>query len=77
MAVFVAALGVRLLFNFERPQFFDILRQKSTDRLADVYGAEHLLRLFVILEQELEYSSSSEHRLKPHVSSSQNNKNDP
>lgn len=36
-----------LLYRFERQQFQDIKTKLSDAQLSDVYGAEHLLRLFV------------------------------
>lgn len=48
---FDAALGNNLLYRFERKQYKDQLRlAQSADgadrRMSEVYGAEHLLRLF-------------------------------
>jgi mortality factor 4-like protein 1 len=50
---FNKSLGRLLLYRFEREQFYDIYTrmEKSTDELAgktlaDIYGGEHLLRLF-------------------------------
>lgn len=50
---FNKSLGRLLLYRFEREQFFDILTQteQATSDLAgksmsEIYGGEHLLRLF-------------------------------
>lgn len=46
---FDRALGTILLYRFERLQFDDIQQSHSGQRMSDVYGVEHLLRLFVKL----------------------------
>jgi mortality factor 4-like protein 1 len=43
---FDKALGPVLLYRCERRQYHDIQKTNSTKDLTDIYGAEHLLRLF-------------------------------
>ncbi|KAI9310955.1 MRG-domain-containing protein [Dichotomocladium elegans] len=40
------ALGSILLYRFERHQYANV-RKEHTEAMSDIYGAEHLLRLFV------------------------------
>ena len=48
---FDKALGSILLYKLEKMQFLDILKENETRKKSDVYGAEHLLRLFGIFDQ--------------------------
>lgn len=43
---FNTALGNRLLYRQERQQYSDIRNTHGDKQLVDVYGPEHLLRLF-------------------------------
>jgi len=52
-AYFDKSLGTELLYKFERQQYSDVLSNSNNQgkRMSDVYGAEHLLRLFVKLPE--------------------------
>lgn len=48
---FDKCLGNILLYRFERQQYLDVRKQLPEDaKMSEVYGAEHLLRLFVSME---------------------------
>jgi len=49
-------LGSQLLYKFERTQYGDLLKEHTGKQICDIYGAEHLLRLFVKLGRVLPYS---------------------
>ncbi|SAL99306.1 hypothetical protein [Absidia glauca] len=57
---FDKALGPVLLYRFERRQYHDIQKTQSTKDLTDIYGAEHLLRLFVQLPKLVAQTSMTE-----------------
>lgn len=56
-AYFDSALGQLLLYRFERQQYSDLLKKHPDKKVADIYGCEHLLRLFVKLPQLLTQAS--------------------
>lgn len=43
---FNRSLGKILLYRFERQQFLDLKKAKPDEDPSNIYGAEHLLRLF-------------------------------
>mmetsp|Transcript_24447 Transcript_24447/g.68513 ORF Transcript_24447/g.68513 Transcript_24447/m.68513 type:complete len:223 (-) Transcript_24447:240-908(-) len=61
LTYFDKALGSILLYRFERPQYSDIVKSFVPEkRLCQIYGAEHLLRLFVKLPELLSKTSVTE-----------------
>lgn len=52
-AYFDSALAQLLLYRFERQQYSDLMKKSPEKKPAELYGCEHLLRLFVKLPQLL------------------------
>lgn len=52
---FNAGLGTLLLYRLERVQYREVLESEKNVQLADVYGAEHLLRLFGMSTEQCVY----------------------
>lgn len=51
--LFDAALGSQLLYRAERPRYRALLQSHPDTRPSQLYGAEHLLRLLVLLPELL------------------------
>ena len=54
---FNVVLGTQLLYKFERPQYSDMLKEHPGRPLSEIYGAEHLLRLFVKMGSMMSYAN--------------------
>ncbi|XP_027288987.1 mortality factor 4-like protein 2 [Cricetulus griseus] len=56
-------LSTQLLCQFEKPQYAEILLAYPDVPMSQIYGAPHLLRLFVNIETTLAYLSLNSHSL--------------
>ncbi|KAI9197498.1 MRG-domain-containing protein [Polychytrium aggregatum] len=54
---FDKALGNILLYRFERQQYVDLKKKYSDKPMSELYGPEHLLRLFVQLPQLIAHTN--------------------
>ncbi|XP_065205196.1 mortality factor 4-like protein 1 [Planococcus citri] len=57
---FNATLGSQLLYKYERVQYAEILEKFPDKPMSSIYGAAHLLRLFVILGSLIVYTCINE-----------------
>lgn len=57
---FEEALGTILLYKFERPQYLQLREEDDTTSVCDIYGPEHLLRLFTKLPSLLAHTQIEE-----------------
>eukprot|EP00116_Pleurobrachia_bachei_P009228 sb/3469490/ len=56
LGYFSRLLGMQLLYKFERPQYADVLEENKGTPVSEMYGAEHLLRLFTRIGELLAFT---------------------
>ncbi|EPY51016.1 Clr6 histone deacetylase complex subunit Alp13 [Schizosaccharomyces cryophilus OY26] len=54
---FNKCLGNMLLYRFERQQYLEVRREYPGVEMCDIYGAEHLIRLFVSLPELIDHTN--------------------
>ncbi len=54
---FDVVLGTQLLYRFERRQYSDLLKEYPGKSISEIYGPEHLLRLFVKMGPMLSFGN--------------------
>lgn len=68
---FDKSLGNNLLYRFERHQYVEIRKKYADKEMSEVYGAEHLLRLFVSMPALLAHTNMDQEAvnvLREHIS---------
>ncbi|XP_020296986.1 mortality factor 4-like protein 1 isoform X2 [Pseudomyrmex gracilis] len=61
---FNITLGLQLLYKWERPQFIEIMSDNSEKLPSQMYGAFHLLRLFVKLGDFMSYTNLDDNSIQ-------------
>lgn len=56
LGYFSRLLGMQLLYKFERPQYADTMEEHKGMSVCDIYGTEHLLRLFTRIGELLAFT---------------------
>jgi mortality factor 4-like protein 1 len=56
---FNRALGAMLLYRFERQQYTDLRKKFPKKEMSDIYGAEHLLRIFGNIIEDVHFTETN------------------